>query len=171
MYQYSSQPKRNAVKCSSLRGGLYWQNYTNTGRARRAPNKHYEIPFVRSMPCSNYTLRNAVRCSSLRGGLYWQNYTNIGRARRAPNKHYEIPFVRSMPCSNYTLRNAVRRSSLCGALTDQITQIQEEHDMFRSKPNHCISLRRNMSCSSLYLAKTATRLHSLTSNDPRGCIA
>ena len=46
------------------------------------------------------------------------------------------------------------------ALTDKIIQTQEEHDMFRSKPNHCISLRRNMSCSSLYLIKTAT-----------GCIA
>ena len=26
--------------------------------------------------------------------------------------------------------------------------MQEEHDMFRSKPNHCISSGRNMSCSS-----------------------
>ena len=34
-------------------------------------------------------------------------------------------------------------------LTDQITKMQEEHDMFRSKPNHCISSCRNMSCSSL----------------------
>ena len=32
----------------------------------------------------------------------------------------------------------------------QMTQTQEEHDMFRSKPNHCISLRRNVSRSSPY---------------------
>ena len=36
-------------------------------------------------------------------------------------------------------------------LTTYITQTQEEHDMFRSKPNHCISSGRNMSCSSIPL--------------------
>ena len=51
-------------------------------------------------------------------------------------------------------------AAFVAAFTDKMIQTQEEHDMFRSKPNHCISLRRNMSCSSLYLIKTAT-----------GCIA
>ena len=31
----------------------YRLNYINIRRARRAPNKHYEILFVRSMPCSS----------------------------------------------------------------------------------------------------------------------
>ena len=32
---------------------LNYLNHTNTRRARCAPNKHYEIPFVRGMPCSS----------------------------------------------------------------------------------------------------------------------
>ena len=38
-------------------------------------------------------------------------------------------------------------AAFVAALTAKITQTQEEHDMFRSKPNHCISSGRNMSCS------------------------
>ena len=52
--------------------------------------------------------------------------------------------------------------ALVAALTDKMIQPQEEHDMFRRKPNHCISLRRNMSCSSLYLITPTTRMHKLT---------
>ncbi len=61
-----------------------------------------------------------------------------------------------MPCSSNPLMNAVTSSSLVEGLTDKIAQTQEEHGVFRSKPNHCISLRRNMPCSSLYLVNTAT---------------
>ena len=43
----NTESLRNAVRRSSLCGGSYWQNWTNTRRARRAPNKHYEIPFER----------------------------------------------------------------------------------------------------------------------------
>ena len=31
----------------------FYLNDTNARRARCAPNKHYEIPFVRSIPCSS----------------------------------------------------------------------------------------------------------------------
>ena len=53
-------------------------------------------------------------------------------------------------------------AAFVAALTAKITQTQEEHDMFRSKPNHCISLRKNMSCSSLY---------PIQLKPPQGCIA
>ena len=47
---------RNTVTSSSLCGIPHYLNHTNTRRARCAPNKHYEIPFVRGMPCSSLHL-------------------------------------------------------------------------------------------------------------------
>ena len=44
---------RNAVTSSSLVAFLYCLNNLSARRARCAPNKHYEIPFVRGMPCSS----------------------------------------------------------------------------------------------------------------------
>ena len=50
--------------------------------------------------------------------------------------------------------------------TDYIIQTQEEHHMFLNKPNHCISLRRNMWCSSLCIIQLKShRLHRLTRDD------
>ena len=49
----SFNPMSNAVTSSSLCGVPFYLNHTNTRRARCAPNKHYEIPFVRGMPCSS----------------------------------------------------------------------------------------------------------------------
>ena len=49
----SSLPPSDAILRSSLVAFPNYLNHTNTIRAQRAPNKHYEIPFVRSMPCSS----------------------------------------------------------------------------------------------------------------------
>ena len=46
--------RRIAVMRSSLVAFYFCLNNTNTRRARYAPNKHYEIPFVRSIPCSSF---------------------------------------------------------------------------------------------------------------------
>ena len=51
---YLPDPKRMQL-CVVALWRSYRSNYINIRRARRAPNKHYEIPFVRSMPCSSYT--------------------------------------------------------------------------------------------------------------------
>ena len=49
---------RNTVASSSLVASFYYLNVAKQRRARRAPNKHYEIPFVRGMPCSSlYTIQ------------------------------------------------------------------------------------------------------------------
>ena len=83
----------DAVTRSSLMALLY-QICTNTRRARRAPNKHYEIPFVRRIPCSSNLLRNAITRSSLVAVFYSLNIQNTETSNMFLNKHYEIPFVK-----------------------------------------------------------------------------
>ena len=73
---------------------FFLAKYTNTRRARRAPNKHYEIPFVRRIPCSSNLLRNAVTRSSLVAVFYSLNIQNTETSNMFLNKHYEIPFVK-----------------------------------------------------------------------------
>ena len=53
MQETSNNPLRYATNSISLVAFLYYLNTTNTRRARCAPNKHYEIPFVRGIPCSS----------------------------------------------------------------------------------------------------------------------
>ena len=73
---------------------FFLAKYTNTRRARRAPNKHYEIPFVRRIPCSSNLLRNAVTRSSLVAVPYYLNTQTQEEHGVSPKKHYEIPFLR-----------------------------------------------------------------------------
>ena len=49
----SDNSKERPFIVESLVAFLHYLNHTNTRRARCAPNKHYEIPFVRGMPCSS----------------------------------------------------------------------------------------------------------------------
>ena len=46
-------PLRNAVRCSSLCGVPLLPKSHKHRRVRHAPNKHYAIPFVKSMPHSS----------------------------------------------------------------------------------------------------------------------
>ena len=59
---------RNTITSSSLCGIPYYLTYTNARRARCAPNKHYEIPFVRSIPCSSLCFYLVTNATSLHSG-------------------------------------------------------------------------------------------------------
>ncbi len=66
--------------------------------------------------------------------------------------------------NNPLFRDPIKDGALVAFFITQMTQIQEEHDIFRSKPNHCISLRRNVSCSFLYtIYAKRHKLHRITS--------
>ena len=112
-----THPLRNAVTSSSLCGVPFYLNHTNTRRARCAPNKHYEIPFVRGMPCSSlcfYLVNNATRLHSVTSDVVFNSelcYTwsikkraiNVSLALGS-SQNYELMMPNALRCARpYTL--------------------------------------------------------------------
>ena len=58
------------------------------------PNKHYEIPFVRGMPCSSFPKGTQLRVAAFVAPFTTYITPMQEEHGMPPNKHYEIPFVR-----------------------------------------------------------------------------
>ena len=117
MQETNNPSFRYAITDGGLVAFLYYLNTTNTRRARCAPNKHYEIPFVRGIPCSSlcfYSVNNATRLHSVTSDVVFNSklcYTwsikkraiNVSLALGSSQK-YELMMPNVLRCARpYTL--------------------------------------------------------------------
>ena len=109
-----------------------------------------------------HPLRNSIRCSS----LVVFSLTKLSQMQEEHDMFRTEPTIGSV-CGgiydNFSLRNAMSRRTACGAVIAKIMQTPEKRRIFRNKPNHCISLWRNVRRFSL--CPTATGQNSNTRDD------